>query len=202
MKIQNSDSHNGETMDSNNTIQSELGLRSKNFFKEACKNIKGPDRKNVPKYIINAYAKFVKEEKVFDELKIYWDISKNQYEIIKNVFENCLSIMNSHQDEKIKKDYVNLIDQIISIPILHHIFNSLLRNLLNNFDNKGYGKISQKGLETYKNTIQLLYEKSKDFLKKMYEIKDLSGTKPISETNGVLESKSSCEAVSADSSFK
>ena len=114
------------------------------FLRYGCKKIQGKDRKNVTKFIVRNFLKFVRQnpEKGFKAINEYYIIDLKDYNVIMRDINNIKynesvkskkSMMMDEKtgdDKKTKRDYKILINNLAKNTITHILLNNAQRKLI------------------------------------------------------------------------
>ena len=134
-----------------------------------CERHKGTERRNVPKFIIREYIKFM----LNDPKSIYAEISKKvpvDMKEFNQILEMCDELKTNEKvrtPSKVRKDYVKVINGIMKHILYNMTFNLALTNILQRFDQDKYGRISASQKIIYKTTIEELYNASSKLIDDM-----------------------------------
>ena len=129
--------------------KAELKLNS--FFKFWCPNVSGIERRNVPKFVVREYLKYLtdKKEVIFNELSKSIELSKDNYENILNMHDNIRISEKNRDKGKYKKDYIRVINSTVEYYPTLLIFNMALKDTLKKFEEGNFGRIQISNREIY-----------------------------------------------------
>ena len=134
-------------------------LKLNSFFKFWCPNVSGIERRNVPKFVVREYLKYLSDKKliIFNELSKSIELSKNDYENILSMHENIRVSEKNRDKGKYKKDYIRVINSTVAYYPTLLIFNMSLKDILKKFEKGDFGRIQNSNREIYLKSLKNIH---------------------------------------------
>ena len=133
------------------------------FIQQACKDTDGRARRNVYKMIVRALV-----NRVQTHAKVYIVYLKKFYTNAEKHIENCqaacTAIKTHEREDGVTKDYIYILNKIANCLPFHLVLYKVLEELLEEFAQHSFGRIKQKNVEVYKDTVAKIHSCSLRFL--------------------------------------
>ena len=117
----------------------------KRTFNNACKSVPSVDRKNVSKYLIRNFLRDFKNNfhKYHDYCVDTLHIDRNYFRDVKEAFNEVLFYERKRESKNYIKDYAEILDIMLGNLTFNEILKLRLRELLEKFKIKEYGRIKE-----------------------------------------------------------